>query len=400
MNNLFSRCRNNTVVFSNNLVVAPRRSFFEGTSKFLRPSIKSEYHQASYISSSPLVALYQKEYSNSYERNWWQLTAILGGSILLIGTNDGAHSSKSRMTFCETEATTTSSLPQTSSELTPSSVAKVDLEAVVESHSMDDLPIYTADDVSKNDGTEGKPIWMSYGGIVYDVTNFINNHPGGSDKILQAAGTAIEPYWYLYRQHFNSDLPMRLMERMAIGQLREEDQNDIDEQMIVLERDDPYVHEPKRNPSLKVHTDTPMNAEVPTKVLNESYITPNDLFYIRNHHPVPFLNEKQIREYRLQIDLSSIVPGAEEKTVSFTLDELKQMPKSDLIVTLQCSGNRRGGFNTVQRTSGTPWGTSMDLLLPALNCTETFFAKYDTNPIVPSRSRCCLHSEIHWREAA
>ena len=341
-----------------NSVAVTSRSLFGGTYKFLRP-------QAAFISSSPSIVFYQNEYTNFKERSWWQWAAMLGGSMIVAGgvndIVDTPYSSKSRLTFCEGDSTTTtSSLQQISSELTPSSVAKVDLEAVVASHSMDDLPTYTADDVSKNDGTDGKPIWMSYGGIVYDVTNFINNHPGGSDKIMQAAGTAIEPFWYLYRQHFNSDLPMRLMERMAIGQLREEDQNEIDEQMIILEQDDPYVHEPKRNPILRIHTDTPMNAEVPTKVLSEHYITPNDLFYIRNHHPVPYLNEKQIRDFRLQIDLSSAVPGSTEgKTISFSLEELKQMPKSELIVTLQCSGNRRGGFNTVQRTSGTPWGTSI-----------------------------------------
>lgn len=276
--------------------------------------------------------------------------------ILFKTNNDSIETTNSRTTFCESESTN-NTLQQTSSELTPSSVAKVDLETVVESHTMDDLPIYTADEVSKNDGTDGKPIWMSYGGIVYDVTNFINNHPGGADKIMQAAGTAIEPFWYLYRQHFNSDLPMRLMERMAIGRLRDEDQEDIDEQMIVLERDDPYAHEPKRSPILRIHTDAPMNAEAPTKVLDQHYITPNDLFYIRNHHPVPSLTEKELRDFQLHIDLSSAAPGAGGKTVSFTLDELKQMPKTEIIVTLQCSGNRRGGFNTHQRTSGTPWGT-------------------------------------------
>ena len=30
---------------------------------------------------------------------------------------------------------------------------------------------------------------MSYGGIVYDVTDFIHNHPGGSERIMLAAGS-------------------------------------------------------------------------------------------------------------------------------------------------------------------------------------------------------------------
>ena len=51
------------------------------------------------------------------------------------------------------------------------------------------LPVFTAYEVAQNNGENGKPVWMSYGGNVYDVTDFINNHPGGSEKIMQAAGS-------------------------------------------------------------------------------------------------------------------------------------------------------------------------------------------------------------------
>ena len=34
---------------------------------------------------------------------------------------------------------------------------------------------------------------------VYDVTSFIPNHPGGVDKIMLAAGGAVEPFWRVYR---------------------------------------------------------------------------------------------------------------------------------------------------------------------------------------------------------
>ena len=150
---------------------------------------------------------------------------------------------------------------------------------------LDKLPIYTADQVAENNGEDGAPVWMSYGGVVYDVTNFIYNHPGGSERILLAAGGAVEPYWHLYCQHFTSDLPMRLMEDLDIGKLDEDDQDAIDEQMarIVEENEDPYAHEPKHNDHLIVHGDQPMNAEVPGEILTSSYSTPPDYFYIRHH---------------------------------------------------------------------------------------------------------------------
>lgn len=87
------------------------------------------------------------------------------------------------------------------SSLTPVEVAQEPFPGTEKSHNgandnsdtddddMDEHPIYTSDQVAENDGSDGKPIWMSYGGVVYDVTDFIANHPGGSEKILEAAGS-------------------------------------------------------------------------------------------------------------------------------------------------------------------------------------------------------------------
>jgi len=221
--------------------------------------------------------------------------------------------------------------------------------------SLEELPIYRSSEVAENDGRDGKPIWMSYGGVVYDVTGFIPNHPGGSEKILLASGGALEPWWYLYRQHFASDLPMRMMEKMIVGRLDENDQAAIDAQMEKeIERDeDPYENEPVRHPKLKVHSDQPMNAEVPAQLITASYLTPSDLFYIRHHHPVPLLTDDEVRDYSIDIDLSAYGKG----TLELSLDDLKKMDKVEITSTMQCSGNRRGGFNEVgDRTSGTPWG--------------------------------------------
>ena len=65
----------------------------------------------------------------------------------------------------------------------------------------DNLPTYTMSQVSNynqqpSPSNPNKRIWMTYGGYVYDVTEFVANHPGGSEKILMGAGGAIEPYWY------------------------------------------------------------------------------------------------------------------------------------------------------------------------------------------------------------
>jgi hypothetical protein len=72
---------------------------------------------------------------------------------------------------------------------TPAKVATENLDDVIRSHDLNKMPEYTSDQVTEKDGEDGKPVWMSYGGVVYDVTDFIRNHPGGSEKIMMAAGS-------------------------------------------------------------------------------------------------------------------------------------------------------------------------------------------------------------------
>lgn len=56
---------------------------------------------------------------------------------------------------------------------------------------------------------------------MYDITDFIKNHPGG-DKILLAAGGAVDPYWNIYQQHKTPEV-LELLEEMRIGNLDERD---------------------------------------------------------------------------------------------------------------------------------------------------------------------------------
>lgn len=36
---------------------------------------------------------------------------------------------------------------------------------------------------------------------MYDVTDWADIHPGGTSKLMLAAGGAIDPFWALYQQH-------------------------------------------------------------------------------------------------------------------------------------------------------------------------------------------------------
>lgn len=67
--------------------------------------------------------------------------------------------------------------------------------------------------------------------------------------------------------------------------------------------------------------------------MTKDYITPNELFYVRNHLAVPDIDPD---EYVL------IVKGKGIKKHKFTLQDLKtKFPKHEVVTTLQCAGNRR-----------------------------------------------------------
>ena len=61
------------------------------------------------------------------------------------------------------------------------------------------LPSYTLEEVSKHN--KENDIWVTYSNKVYDITKFIEYHPGGKEKILEAAGKSIKPYWNKYPIH-------------------------------------------------------------------------------------------------------------------------------------------------------------------------------------------------------
>ena len=68
------------------------------------------------------------------------------------------------------------------------------------------------------------------------------------------------------------------------------------------------------------------------------------------------MTQNDIETFELEIDLTSYAKElGVNKSLKLSLEELKKMPKVEVVATLQCSGNRRGDMNTVKRTSGTSW---------------------------------------------
>ncbi|KAF8599085.1 hypothetical protein BDV93DRAFT_539018 [Ceratobasidium sp. AG-I] len=88
-------------------------------------------------------------------------------------------------------------------------------------------------------------------------------------------------------------------------------------------------------------------------LFSAGFLTPTELFYVRNHGAVPRVDEDAARAWSLRVH------GLVKNECQFTLQELKSnFPVVTLPVTLVCAGNRRKEQNTVLKGLGFNWGAA------------------------------------------
>lgn len=110
-----------------------------------------------------------------------------------------------------------------------------------------------------------------------------------------------------------------------------------------------YPNEPERTTDgLIIRKDKPFNAEPQVNLLVQNYVTPDPLFFHRNHGPIPDID---IETHCIEIK------GHLAKPLELTLKDLKtSFNKRSVMATIQCAGNRRDGLNKVKKTNGVVWG--------------------------------------------
>eukprot|EP00262_Sarcandra_glabra_P004260 TRINITY_DN1521_c1_g1_i3.p1 TRINITY_DN1521_c1_g1~~TRINITY_DN1521_c1_g1_i3.p1 ORF type:complete len:415 (+),score=76.09 TRINITY_DN1521_c1_g1_i3:54-1247(+) len=108
-----------------------------------------------------------------------------------------------------------------------------------------------------------------------------------------------------------------------------------------------YSQEPPRHPSLRVNSKVPFNAEPPRSALISSYVTSVDMFYKRNHGPIPIVDD--IERYCVSIC------GLVENPKELSMAEIMKLPKYNVTATLQCAGNRRTAMSKTRTVKGVGW---------------------------------------------
>src|SRR5437867_12256466 len=87
----------------------------------------------------------------------------------------------------------------------------------------------------------------------------------------------------------------------------------------------------------------PNNLETPFDQV-DSFLTPTELFYVRNHFPTPNL---ELASYQLHVD------GAVRNPFSLSYNELRDMPSETRVATLECAGNSR--VFLIPQAEGAQW---------------------------------------------
>jgi sulfite oxidase len=103
------------------------------------------------------------------------------------------------------------------------------------------------------------------------------------------------------------------------------------------------------HPGLIIRQQSPLNAGPSLDHLGASFLTPNELFFIRNHGDVPQVDPAS---HRLSVS------GLVGRPLSLSLDDLRRLPKAEVTATLACAGNRRAELGAVAPIPGElPWGS-------------------------------------------
>jgi DMSO/TMAO reductase YedYZ molybdopterin-dependent catalytic subunit len=94
----------------------------------------------------------------------------------------------------------------------------------------------------------------------------------------------------------------------------------------------------------KVVTAVPENSETPLENVR-SWVTPNRLFFVRNHFHVPAL---ALADWQLRVE------GCVAQPATWTWEELTALPERTVFATVECAGNGRSFLQ--QHVHGVQWG--------------------------------------------
>lgn len=104
-----------------------------------------------------------------------------------------------------------------------------------------------------------------------------------------------------------------------------------------------------KDPRILVRQVSPFNAGPPPPEMRANFLTPNGLFFVRNHGEVPAVDPATFR-----LEVKGAVSGA----LALALADLERFPRHEVTATIQCAGNRRSELAAAKPIPNElPWGS-------------------------------------------
>ncbi|KAL2853318.1 hypothetical protein BJY01DRAFT_259098 [Aspergillus pseudoustus] len=123
-------------------------------------------------------------------------------------------------------------------------------------------------------------------------------------------------------------------------------------EILQIDKGTPDSHVPRDPRLIRLTGVHPFNVEAPlTPLFQEGFLTSPDLFYVRNHGPVPHVRDEEIPNWEISIE------GLVENPITLSFKQILQnYDQITAPITLVCAGNRRKEQNTVRKSKGFSWG--------------------------------------------
>ncbi|CAG9462891.1 unnamed protein product [Pedinophyceae sp. YPF-701] len=198
---------------------------------------------------------------------------------------------------------------------------------------------YSPEEVATHDCAE-KGIWVTYKGEVYDVTDWVNQHPGGAGVFAKVAGGSIDADWAALK--FHEEKALHILKEYRIGSLTYDP-------AAQQQFGDPYANEPSRaHKRVRVLQEGPFNADPSPAELAAHDVTPAELLYVRNHYPTPALDKEK---YKVHLNMLG-------QAMAYSVADLRAMGEASVTTVQACSGNRRSQVKSTG-VNGLSWTTAV-----------------------------------------
>ncbi|KAJ2805038.1 hypothetical protein H4R20_002259 [Coemansia guatemalensis] len=115
--------------------------------------------------------------------------------------------------------------------------------------------------------------------------------------------------------------------------------------------DEPWGH--RHLPNFIVRSKEPFNAEACPDRLVDSFITPTEQHFRRNHGPIPNIDAQA---WSMSIEINAESSSVAKVKRTLRLDDLSKLPQFEVVAVLECAGNRRDGLKAIKPVNGVTWG--------------------------------------------